>query len=44
MYLGIKDILIITNPNEINLFKNLLGDGKILELILVTKYKINLKD
>ena len=27
MIAGIKEILIITNPNELSSFKNLLGDG-----------------
>ena len=32
MFGGIKDILIITNPSEINSFKKLLGDGSSLGL------------
>ena len=29
MMAGIKDILIISTPRDINFFKNLFGDGKI---------------
>ena len=41
MLIGIKDILIIVNPGEENLFKKLLGDGKSLGINI--SYKIQKK-
>ena len=41
MYLGIRDILLITNPSDLNLYKNLLGDGSSLGIKLT--YKIQEK-
>ena len=41
MMAGIKDILIISTPRDINFFKNLFGDGKIYGINLITIFKKN---
>ena len=38
MLAGIKDILIILNPSDLNIFKNLLGNGSLLGINI--EYKI----
>ena len=43
MWAKIKDILIITTPDSISQFKDLLGDGSHGELTLNIKFKKNLK-
>ena len=36
---GIKEVLIISSPEHINLYKNLLGDGKLFGIKLFIRLK-----